>query len=433
VSNKIERVNYYERQYLRSFDFAAEQRYHLEMRRRLNLALHLWGIVDGLEIVREPADKSKPVEQVYITPGMAIDVAGREIIVPFTRLLDEDDLLANRINVAGRYSLWIAYDRELATPPSPGYRVCDIEDQYTRWRESFKILIRPSSFSLPATLPDFFGSLPDDPAQEWPVRLGTIQIVSNAGKLEIDGGDPEQRVYVGLKAQRILAPAVVPPLTNPPFKPEKQILQNVTPVDAPVSVAVEADLFARKNMVLGDNFFIDENTIKPTPSPTAPATFPNLRGNLKVAGDMFLQGNFYAGLAGEWLDLQTYIKSLMPDIQVGTKTYPTTPTGSLMANDTDTFPITSKLPVVHNATMIVGLSGFDRLSWNDYVTWLSDVNTGSPVQIKVTADPPPSPQTNSLNTFDFNISWSIGPTSSGATPLIHITSLTVSYVAIFYP
>ena len=51
MSTDIERLRYYERQYLQSSDFTDEQTYHLEMRRRLNLALHLWGIVKGLQLL----------------------------------------------------------------------------------------------------------------------------------------------------------------------------------------------------------------------------------------------------------------------------------------------------------------------------------------------------------------------------------------------
>jgi hypothetical protein len=417
VSNRIERVNYYERQYLRSFDFAAEQRYHLEMRRRLNLALHLWGIVDGLEIVREPADKSKPVEQVYVTPGMAIDPAGREIIVPFSRLLDEDDLL--QINVAGRYSLWIAYDRELATPPSPGYRLCDMQDQYTRWRESYKILIRPSSFSLPVTLPNFSGPLPDDPAQEWPVRLGTIQIINVTGKLTIDAAEPEDRVYIGLKAQRILAPTLI---TTPPTNPADRILQKPTSLTPPLSVTVGADLFAEQNVVVGENFVIAGTTIK-----------PQATGNLKVASDLFLQGNFYAGLAGKWLDLKTYIKSLMPDIKVKTIKIPLAPTTALLSNDTITETITSDLPQVSRAEMHVALSGIERVGWVDYLTWVGAVDLASPVTVQVNVAAITKQDTN---VFDFKISWTVGPTSNPPPPqpsTLHIKSLTISYIAVFYP
>ena len=36
MSNQIERLRYYDGEYLRSYDFTDEQAYHIEMRRRLN-------------------------------------------------------------------------------------------------------------------------------------------------------------------------------------------------------------------------------------------------------------------------------------------------------------------------------------------------------------------------------------------------------------
>src|SRR5215470_5683570 len=105
MNDQIERVLYYEREYLRSFDFIAEQNYHLEMRRRLNLALHLWGIVDGLEIKKGPVVQGAP-DQFYITAGMAIDAYGREIVLFNPFLLDDDALLDNRISQSGDYGLW---------------------------------------------------------------------------------------------------------------------------------------------------------------------------------------------------------------------------------------------------------------------------------------------------------------------------------------
>src|SRR5204863_3308665 len=80
MANNIERLNYYEREYLRSFDFIAEQNYHMEMRRRLNLALHLWGIVEGLDVKLGEVVAGAPA-QYYISPGMAIDAYGREIFL----------------------------------------------------------------------------------------------------------------------------------------------------------------------------------------------------------------------------------------------------------------------------------------------------------------------------------------------------------------
>jgi hypothetical protein len=94
----IDRVHFYERQYLRSFDLTAEQLYHIEMRRRLNLSLHLWGIVDGLDL--RPSDVVPGLPQAYhVSRGMAIDAYGREIVVPLDYPLTQADLERNRIQL----------------------------------------------------------------------------------------------------------------------------------------------------------------------------------------------------------------------------------------------------------------------------------------------------------------------------------------------
>jgi hypothetical protein len=53
VSNQVQRLRFFDGEYLRSYDFTDEQSYHIDIRRRLNHRLHLRGIVDGLQIVQE--------------------------------------------------------------------------------------------------------------------------------------------------------------------------------------------------------------------------------------------------------------------------------------------------------------------------------------------------------------------------------------------
>ena len=160
MAKTIERVNYFEQQYLRSFDFTAEQTYHLEMRRRLNLALHLTGLVDGLELFKGPVEPGLP-DQVYVTSGMAIDGYGREIVRFTSFAIDEDVLADNKIGAPGEYGVYVAYHRELGTPPQAGYRVCSPGSQYTRWFESGRIFL--SNDPQPQPVVGMTDTLPDDP------------------------------------------------------------------------------------------------------------------------------------------------------------------------------------------------------------------------------------------------------------------------------
>src|SRR2546428_14038064 len=77
---ETERPRYWQGQYLRARDFLDEQAYHRAMRRRLNLATGTWGIVTGLTLVEQPRTGSNTVD-LLLTPGMAIDGFGREVLV----------------------------------------------------------------------------------------------------------------------------------------------------------------------------------------------------------------------------------------------------------------------------------------------------------------------------------------------------------------
>lgn len=73
---EIKRLKYFNSQFLVERDFNDEQAYHVEMRRRLNRALHTWGVAEGLEVT------ATGQKEVTVAPGMAIDKEGREIVLP---------------------------------------------------------------------------------------------------------------------------------------------------------------------------------------------------------------------------------------------------------------------------------------------------------------------------------------------------------------
>lgn len=83
-TRSLRRPNYFTGQLLDQEDFQAEQTYHLESRRRHARELHRYGIV-GLEVTRlGPRD-------VQVSPGLAVDKYGREIVVdqPLTLALTD--------------------------------------------------------------------------------------------------------------------------------------------------------------------------------------------------------------------------------------------------------------------------------------------------------------------------------------------------------
>lgn len=414
ASTPVERLLFYERQYLRSYDWIAEQNYHLEMRRRLN-RLHLWGIVDGLELLKVEG----PEEQFYISPGMAIDGYGREILVFAPYVLSEEDLRANRINAIGTYPIWLAYAREPSRPPAAGYRICDVKDQYTRWRESFEVVISKEGGPDPKALPKPSDPVSDDPTKSpWRVRLGAVVVDTGANSLFIKDIQVDGRVYIGLRAQRVV-PAVVSDATKPS--------QERKPID------VDANLLVKQDLILGKDFDIDSSKI--LPAPPAGVTLPALTGNARVASDIYLLGDLYKKVADDWLGLPELIKRSMPDIQVKSLEIEPTVGVAEMANGTETINIVSKLPKVDSATMMVALSGITWRSVDDLLDWLGDVNTGAPLSIRVDLASA-TKKAGTDNSFDFDIAWSVGPKSTPVNPndaLLHIAKFVVNCVAVFYP
>jgi hypothetical protein len=228
-TEEIERVHYYERQYLTAADFRAEQAYHRDMRRRHNLAHHTWGIVVGLELVEKTEGQTLSV---YVQPGMAVDGYGREIIVRSPYKLDP--MLFDRFNTLAHRQVWISYDESDALPPAFGFDVCEVENTLRRTVEGWRIEIDPGTHTrddvivdgrvigppptapvpgelyLPPDLSAPYQELPADDVTDrlWLVRLGTVQwdgpnqrfVAAAAGRLN------ESRSHVGAVAAQLLAP-----------------------------------------------------------------------------------------------------------------------------------------------------------------------------------------------------------------------------------
>ena len=144
TTDTIERLRYYQHQYLGALDFADEQAYRRDMRRRHNLAHHTWGIVTGLELAAVAKEDGAGAVNVYIMPGMAIDGFGREIIVLASAKLEPALLLGF---AADTYKVWIAYCEEQTRRPAFGYEPCVTESQFGRLHETYRIVVDPGSYT----------------------------------------------------------------------------------------------------------------------------------------------------------------------------------------------------------------------------------------------------------------------------------------------
>jgi len=423
MANNIERLNYYEREYLRSFDFIAEQNYHLEMRRRLNLALHLWGIVEGLDVKKGEIVQGAP-DQYYISPGMAIDAYGREIFLFAPYVLSEDDVQCNRITVPDRYSLFIAYTTDLTTPPSPGFAVCDLPDQYTRRHEAYQIIISndldDSVDPKKAKIPLAVDEISDDPVkQPWPVRLGSVDVGAD---LTITNAFPKNRTYIGVRAQRIIAPVASLGDTAP---------------DANRPISVEADLRARKNTIIGKDFTVDKTKTFPAP-PATINPFPSKKGNIKIRHDLFLRGDFYKKVDDNWLNLAEYLKTITPEILAGTKDFTIDDNITVdPKSKTVSFEVPTQLiKNVKNAPLIA--ASISSVRWNTTPIVQTILGTGGIGAILFEVRNASATKGSTDNSVKIEFTYEVGPTvddSGGGTPNFRtpIIGLTVAYVVVCYP
>lgn len=422
MSSTIDRVHYYERQYLRSYDLTAEQLYHIEMRRRLNLALHLWGIVDGLDLRESPSTPGLPTS-FFISRGMAIDAFGREIVLPYDYPLSADDLERNRIRFPLRtYFLSIVYRRDLTTPPAGAYRVCDLKDQYTRWRESFEILITDTDPTPQlSTPPDMVGPLSDDPvADPWPIVLGTIKTDYDAdGKLAITTATTELRTYAGVRAQRVVTPA-----------------SSVTSNDAQklLPLAVKADVLVEQNAFVGSNFEIANASGNPAPDDPTLAN-PRGTGVLKIADDMFLKGEFYANIAGEWMTMKDYLQGFIPEVKVGRTDVIVTPSATSTGDDPTEgsilLDIETRLRKPKDRLLVVAIASITWQSRTQATAWNANSDATSPITL-IVKEPAPAVEMTPTK-YQFKVEWSVGPTSSVAPAQVPVRGFTLSWVAVFNP
>lgn len=211
-----ERVHFRETQTLKQDDLGDDQAYLIQIRRRHNIAQHGWGIVRGLQLV---IDQGK----VFLTPGLAVDGYGRELIVD--KRIDFKDELFQRLleketeeEQGGYYAVdvWLNY-RALVHQP----------DEYSIAQEMFKgtgrvceeawlklLCADPQSAVNPYRPPGVSqvnlnlkpgAVLPVDSDEEWPVYLGRIELFQNADNLSYELPISE-RPYAALVGAGVNAP-----------------------------------------------------------------------------------------------------------------------------------------------------------------------------------------------------------------------------------
>jgi len=247
----IERLNYYEGEFLGAADFQAEQEYHRDMRRRHNIGQHTWGIVSGLDLVQIPngtnvpgANPSLPEVDIYIQPGMAVDAFGREIVA-LNKIQLTQDLFSSFVSAANpggglnppsqTMYVWLSYAQLLLQPPTDPCALSNQPNAYGRVQEAFSLTVSKDSLgpandaivvdgkTLPLPTPLQPGdivfssdnSIPyqefstDDSTVNWHILLGQVTwfpTLGVFGKLD-DSKARLGRIYCGEVAAAIYAPA----------------------------------------------------------------------------------------------------------------------------------------------------------------------------------------------------------------------------------
>jgi hypothetical protein len=211
LSDDTKRPTYHNGQYLTPDDFIAEDRYHTDLRHRLSLGQHAWGIFSGLELNEVAREGSSTSVDVFVSPGLAIDGFGREIVVFAPFQLDASLFLQPTLP-AGWIPVWIRYYTESTDPPRYGYELCDDPDLATRTRETFTVEVgeRSKPFgdvviggaAIPeASLDVVDGSIPyqalpeDADDDRWLVPLGYVNWDGTSSFVKSSSAaDNEQRV-----------------------------------------------------------------------------------------------------------------------------------------------------------------------------------------------------------------------------------------------
>lgn len=119
----LERLNYYNGMPLQASDFKTEQDYHMRTRRWLNKSLYSAGIARGLEVRAITEGPKIDTPYVAVSPGLALDSEGREIILFDEALVEVCSYSGtNESTVVGNY-LVIEYAEETLAYESGGCAV----------------------------------------------------------------------------------------------------------------------------------------------------------------------------------------------------------------------------------------------------------------------------------------------------------------------
>jgi len=235
----IERLNYYEGEFLGAVDFEAEQEYHRDMRRRHNVGQHTWGIVSGLDLAQVPNGNPDNEVDIFLMPGTAVDGFGREVVV-LSKFQLTPGLFASFFSPFPKLmKVAVAYDQILQQPSGDACANSNQPNAFNRTQETYRMIISSGQPTTDAVIVDGSALLPpvpqpippiptpgtevlpfdgsvayqefpsDDTSVTWPVPLGQVQW--DASKQRFLQIDPQiaslGRIYSGTVGAALYAPA----------------------------------------------------------------------------------------------------------------------------------------------------------------------------------------------------------------------------------
>ena len=233
VAEPVERMNYFQYQLVGAEDFRIQQAYHRDLRRRHNLGPHIWGVVTGCRIVETEREGDPGFVDLQVTPGVAVDGFGREIILLEPARVEPESFAA--FDTERVLELWLHYDEYTSRTGSDRLAICVGDGAYSRVIESYRLLVGSftpehdplvvggSEAKPPLAGGESDGGAPIEPADTsipyqdlpdsernafWPVRLGSVRWDGTVGKFRAVATPDvlvQGRRYAGLVGASLLA------------------------------------------------------------------------------------------------------------------------------------------------------------------------------------------------------------------------------------
>jgi len=211
MSNRIERPLFYEHQILGAADLTVALEHSRGQQARHERFLHLWGIASGLDVTgkeKQTAAGTK-YQEITLSPGVAIDGTGREIVVPEAERLSDD--LFDQLNVAiadkdAWYPVFLIGRDEPAPQPPLVVGACQ-NSQPTRQFEGYEVTFGRLGDELDLDKQDAPGVAEGPGDAAWKVLLGFVQWDAGIKKFKAvaDGAGGISRRYAGVQADIVAA------------------------------------------------------------------------------------------------------------------------------------------------------------------------------------------------------------------------------------